>query len=215
MTSQSSRASKEDVLAAFRRKELLAAARRVFGTRGFEESTMDAIAEEARVAKGTIYLYYPSKQAIYDATFQEGMAELSRISADRVGAAADLKAAIRAFVDARVTFFQDNPDYYRIYVAEVSRHVLGRLPRKNACRPLLENQTQVLEQMFVRAIAAGEVRAVNAAAAATAVFDITRGIIGRRILTAATSPAADDINFITDLIWSGLQPRTSGAAQSE
>ena len=62
--------TKEAVVAAFRRGELLSAALRVFGAKGFEPATMDAIAEEAQVAKGTIYLYYPSKQAIYDAVFQ-------------------------------------------------------------------------------------------------------------------------------------------------
>ena len=41
-----SRTSKEDVLAAFRRTELLAAARKVFGNKGFEQATVEAIAEE-------------------------------------------------------------------------------------------------------------------------------------------------------------------------
>jgi len=208
MAAAPARVSKEDVLAQFRRTELLIAARRVFGARGFEQATMDAIADEAKVAKGTIYLYYPSKQAIYDATFQAGMLELQKLSADRVGSAAGLKEAIRAFVHVRVTFFQDNPDYYRIYVAEKTRQILGRLTRRSACRSTLESQTEVLEQVFARAIAAGEVRAVDPAAAATAVFDITRGIVGRRILTGATTAGTDDIDFITDLIWSGLQPRT-------
>ena len=50
---------------------------------------MDAIADEAKVAKGTICLYFPSKQAIYEATFLEGMVELNRL-ADVSGPAAGL-----------------------------------------------------------------------------------------------------------------------------
>lgn len=211
MTAQSARTSKEEVLAAYRRAELLAAARRVFGGAGFEAATMEAIADEAKVAKGTIYLYFPSKQAIYDATFQDGMDELQRLSAAQVGAAGNLKDAIRAFVHARVSFFGGNADYYRIYITEKTRHLTGQLPRRNPCRSSLESQTRDLEAVFERAIASGEVRAVDPAAAATAVFDITRGMIGRRLLSGATTNEADDIDFITDLIWSGLQPR--GAAQ--
>jgi hypothetical protein len=64
--------------------------------------------------------------------------------------------------------------------------------------------------VFARAIASGEVRAVDPVAAATAVFDITRGMVGRRLLTGATTDEETDINFITDLIWSGLQPRAAG-----
>jgi AcrR family transcriptional regulator len=210
MTAQSARISKEEVLAAYRRTELLAAARRVFGGAGFEAATMDAIADEAKVAKGTIYLYFPSKQAIYDATFQDGMDELQRLSAAQVAAAGNLKDAIRAFVHARVSFFQGNPDYYRIYITEKTRHLTGQLPRRNPCRSTLESQTRELEEVFERAIASGEVRAVDPVAAATAVFDITRGMIGRRLLSGATTNEEDDIDFITDLIWSGLQPRPAG-----
>lgn len=210
MTAQSSRASKEEVLAAYRRTELLIAARRVFGGHGFDAATMEAIAEEAKVAKGTIYLYFPSKQAIYDATFRDGMDELQRLSAERIAAAGSLKEAIHAFVSARVSFFQGNPDYYRIYITEKTRHLTGQLPRKNPCRSSLESQTKDLEEVFARAVASGEVRAVDPVAAATAVFDITRGMIGRRLLSGATTDETTDINFITDLIWSGLQPRAAG-----
>ena len=211
MTAQSARTSKEEVLAAYRRTELLAAARRVFGGSGFEAATMEAIADEAKVAKGTIYLYFPSKQAIYDATFQDGMDELQRISSERIAAAGNnLKQAIHAFVSARVSFFQGNPDYYRIYITEKTRHLTGQLPRRNACRSTLESQTKELEDVFARAIASGEVRAVDPVAAATAVFDITRGMVGRRLISGATTNEADDIDFITDLIWSGLQPRAAG-----
>ncbi|MEP6915595.1 MAG: helix-turn-helix domain-containing protein, partial [Acidobacteriota bacterium] len=70
----STRLSKEDVLTAYRRSALIQAAVRVFGGSGFEGATMDGIAREAGVAKGTIYLYYPSKQSIYDAALTAGFA---------------------------------------------------------------------------------------------------------------------------------------------
>lgn len=211
MTAQSARTSKEEVLAAYRRTELLTAARRVFGGHGFEAATMEAIADEAKVAKGTIYLYFQSKQAIYDATFQDGMDELQRLSSERIAAAGNnLKQAIHAFVSARVNFLQGNPDCYRIYITEKTRHLTGQLPRRNPCRSSLETQTRELEEVFARAVASGEVRAVDPVAAATAVFDITRGMVGRRLLSGATTSEDEDINFITDLIWSGLQPRAAG-----
>jgi AcrR family transcriptional regulator len=200
------RQSKEEVLAQFRRTELLAAARRVFGQHGFEQATMDAIADEAKVSKGTIYLYYPSKQAIYDATFREGMAELERLTDARVEAAATARDAIFAFVDVRVRYFQEHPDYFRIYVEEVARQLAHRGPRRSPCRTAIDGQTASLERVFQRALAAGGVRAVDPASAAQAVFDITRGLTGRRVLTGGQSDMAGDIAFITDLIWSGLEP---------
>ncbi|MEP7117137.1 MAG: TetR/AcrR family transcriptional regulator [Acidobacteriota bacterium] len=202
--------SKDDVVAAYRRGALLAAARGVFGANGFEQATMDAIAEEAGVAKGTIYLYYPSKQSIYDATFAAGTAELTRLTDAQVEAAPNPRSAIAAFVQARVSYFQEFPDYFRMYVIELSRIVIGLGPRQGGCRVAVEDHTRALQRAIEQAAARGEVRAVDPAAAALAVFDITRGLVARRLLTGAKSDATRDIDFITDLIWAGLQP-VSGA----
>jgi AcrR family transcriptional regulator len=46
---------------------VLEAALDVFVARGFAATRMDDIAAHAGVSKGTIYLYYPSKQAIFEA----------------------------------------------------------------------------------------------------------------------------------------------------
>jgi AcrR family transcriptional regulator len=199
------RASKEEVVAAFRRGELLNAALRVFGAKGFEQATMDAIAEEAEVAKGTIYLYYPSKQAIYDAAFQESLSELQRLTDARIEAATNAKDAVGGFVDVRVRYFQEHPDYYRIYVSEMGRQLSDHAPKLNSCKATIDEQTRSLQRVFERALVKREVRAIDPAQAALAVFDITRGLVGRRLLTCSKSDVAHDIEFITDLIWSGLR----------
>lgn len=200
------RTSKVDVVAAFRRGTLLDAARRVFGEKGFEQATMEAIADEAEVAKGTIYLYYPSKQAIYDATFAAGTEALTAVTDESVEAAPTAKAAIAAFIRARVLYFQEHPDYFRMYVTEISRIVTDRAPRQGVCRAALDGHTRTLQAAIERAAAAGHVRAVDPAATALAVFDMTRGLVARRVLTGAESDATRDIDFLTDLIWAGLQP---------
>ena len=196
--------TKVDVLAAFRRTELLAAARKVFGNKGFEQATVDAIAEEAGVAKGTVYLYYPSKQAIYDALFSEGMAELEAKVEERLESARGLKDVIAAYVDVKLRYFVEFPDYYRIYVAEVGRQLSDHAPKENPCKGAIDKQARKLQKRFEQAVSAGEIRAIDPAAASMAVFDITRGLVGRRLLNRETSDPAADVAFITDLIWTGL-----------
>jgi AcrR family transcriptional regulator len=50
-----------------RTKALLAAALDVFLERGFESARLDEVAQRAGVAKGTLYLYFPSKEALFEA----------------------------------------------------------------------------------------------------------------------------------------------------
>src|SRR5262245_8732491 len=128
------RPSREEVLTRFRRSALIEAAGHVFGERGFDHATLDAIAAEARVAKGTIYLYYPSKQAIYDATFESGMAELERLTTERIRAAKTIRDAIAGFIAVRTRYFQERPHFFRIYVAEVASRSVRRGTGARACR---------------------------------------------------------------------------------
>jgi AcrR family transcriptional regulator len=61
------RAQRAEAAKKMRREEILAAARRVFAERGFRGTTIADIAEEAGIALGTIYLYFPSKEAVFGA----------------------------------------------------------------------------------------------------------------------------------------------------
>jgi AcrR family transcriptional regulator len=63
----SSRLTKKEMVTAFRTREILAAARQVMEGRGPETATMEEIAAAAGVAKGTIYLYFPSKDDLVQA----------------------------------------------------------------------------------------------------------------------------------------------------
>lgn len=202
----SARLSKQDVLSAYRRSALLESARRVFGRAGFENATMEAIAKAADVAKGTIYLYYPSKRAIYDAAIQGCMAELEELTRARVEAAGSLRDAITTVVATRLEFFQRQQDFFRMYIAEIGRSLAQPKAARTRYVTRLDRQTQILERAIERAVARGEVRTVDPAATAQAVFDMTRGFVARHLLEQGRQDPARDVEFLTNLIWTGLGP---------
>jgi len=53
-----------------RRKQILEAALRVWLRDGYHQAPVDSIAREAGVAKGTIYLYFPTKEAVLQAAIE-------------------------------------------------------------------------------------------------------------------------------------------------
>jgi AcrR family transcriptional regulator len=50
---------------------ILKAAKRIFGERGFVATTMDDIADSARVAKGAVYHHFATKEALFEAVFEQ------------------------------------------------------------------------------------------------------------------------------------------------
>jgi TetR/AcrR family transcriptional regulator len=59
-----------------RKEEILDAAQKIFFEKGLAAATMDEIAEEAELSKGTLYLYYKSKEDMYLGVMMRGMEEL-------------------------------------------------------------------------------------------------------------------------------------------
>ncbi|GBD20104.1 HTH-type transcriptional repressor Bm3R1 [bacterium HR28] len=71
-------------------ERVLQAAKRLFLRFGFDKTTMDDVAREAGVAKGTLYRYWPSKEALFESLlFRELRAVnedfLTRIESDPAG----------------------------------------------------------------------------------------------------------------------------------
>ena len=66
-----------------RRQQILAAAKRCFRRKGYALTTMDEIAAEYGMSKGSIYWYYPSKKAVLIDLFQVWVEEtMNRILTD-------------------------------------------------------------------------------------------------------------------------------------
>ena len=57
--------------AAAKETVILAAAKQLFGHYGYRRTSIDDIAQEARIAKGTVYLYFKSKEEIFRALCQQ------------------------------------------------------------------------------------------------------------------------------------------------
>jgi AcrR family transcriptional regulator len=97
-----------------RRKAILAAARKVFWEKGYSRSTMPQIAAQAELAPGTLYLYFPSKDALYVELLMEGYDLLG----PRLGAAArqggDPAELGGRLIDVFFAFARECPEYFDI-----------------------------------------------------------------------------------------------------
>jgi AcrR family transcriptional regulator len=79
---------------AARPEELLDAALAVFGERGFRQTTLEEVANRAGVSKGTVYLYFASKDDLFRAVVEKKVVMLleaaEAIARTHEGSAADL-----------------------------------------------------------------------------------------------------------------------------
>jgi AcrR family transcriptional regulator len=102
-----------------RRREILRAARLEFFERGFHRPTVDEVAARAEVSKGTIYLYFESKEEILAHLLLEGLDLLLRDleAASKLEPPTPAEPALRALANAYLGFCQANPHYFRLIMA--------------------------------------------------------------------------------------------------
>src|SRR5688572_18438622 len=109
--------SKEEVVQEFRIQSIQEAALRVISRKGMAAATMQEIAEEAGVAKGTIYLYFRDRDELVEKTFEGAINQLIRrvdLALERMGT---FEEGLRAIISAKLEFFRENREFFRLYMS--------------------------------------------------------------------------------------------------
>jgi len=96
------------------RRALVAAAARAFAERGYHGAGIDEVSVDAGLAKGTVYNYFPSKRAIFEAVLLEAC-RLAAESADAIPADAPAGERLRAFVAGNLVWGKVNPGLSTVF----------------------------------------------------------------------------------------------------
>jgi AcrR family transcriptional regulator len=97
-----------------RREEILTAAYKVFVEKGLTSATVDDIAAVAELSKGTIYLYFHSKEDLYLSVMNRGLDIMLEMFEKATSTGDDPMQTIWNLSDAYNAFFDQHRDYFRM-----------------------------------------------------------------------------------------------------
>ncbi|HSD41571.1 MAG TPA: TetR/AcrR family transcriptional regulator [Burkholderiales bacterium] len=191
--------------------EILDAALDLFVERGYATTRLDDVAQRAGVSKGTVYLYFDSKEDLFKAVVRSGIVraieEAEQLVDEYEGSSADL---LRALVSGwwesigstrhsgipklMISEAQNFPELARFYYAEV-----------------IQRGSQLFARAIERGIERGEFRPVNVDYTVRALISplIMRSIIQHSFLPCAGPEDFDVPAYFahtTDLLLNGLRP---------
>ncbi|GAB2758860.1 TetR/AcrR family transcriptional regulator [Nocardioides pakistanensis] len=133
-----------------RRAELLAIAARLFATRGFTQTTVRDIADEAGILSGSLYHHFSSKEAMLDeilrgflGTLQERFVEIEREGDNP-------QQVLDALIRHAFATIHANPHAVALYQNEAS--LLSRLPDFG----YVDELSRKNENVWIRVIKAGQ-----------------------------------------------------------
>lgn len=99
-----------------KRRQILNAAASLFSTRPFHEVYLDDVAARAKVGKGTLYVYFKSKEDLYVSLIRQGFADMAAQARDGIegSSSRDVWARLRIIIHELIRFGTRYPDLYRV-----------------------------------------------------------------------------------------------------
>ena len=187
-----------------KREQILNAVVTVFSTRGYRATLVDEIAREAGVAKGTLYLYFQSKEQMYMEALRENIEKLHALTVARMEEASSTWDKIKALIAVRLEFGKAHKKFLRIYLSEFAVSYAARGKSSERLRTLVQKESELLQRVFEKGIRAGEVRAAPPEQLVAILQDIVRGIMASRLTGFRSSESELDPDLIVDLLRKGL-----------
>ncbi len=180
-----------------RKNAILKAARKLFFEKGFRPVTVESIARKAELSKGSIYLYYNSKEEIYSQILLSDIDKFHEHIADILQTPASAAEALIRLAEIYVDFFLNDRELFRILMNFMLHNNDMNLPEDlNHHIIKTTNRTiGIVEQVFRHGIDRGEFPPdINLRLNRNAIWGLLNGIISLHLFTGTEARRAEVIH---------------------
>lgn len=198
-------ATKEELVREFRVREILEAACRVVARHGFQGATIDRVAEEAGIAKGTVYLYFHTKEELLKAAVEQGIQTFTDQVRSAVEEVHDPLEKLCRLVDVSLKLSDVHRDFFKTLLLE--RNFLAAAPDHPEAARMLDlylTHIRFIEDVIQAGVDAGILRPHSVEASAFALNEAIRGCFQQRALGLTARAAEEDADILLDLFFHGV-----------
>lgn len=188
------------------RKKIIAAAVDLFNKQGFEQTTVEQIAEAADVAKGTIFNHFPVKEAIALAHVQRKLKEAGPEIVKKVEGMPDTRTRLTALFNLTNEWLENslNEDVIRRYMA----YMIQTLPETAKNQEARSGYGDILQSIISLGQEKGEIRRDIPAGTLAIYLDWQNALVMMAWLAYPGVSKTDMVNRMTDLFLNGAIDRT-------
>jgi len=120
-----------------KRQLIMQAALKVFSRKGYSPTALDEIAQEAGIAKGTLYLYFKDKEDLVCSTLMFVLDDLKHRMLEAIPEDLPAVETLKRIALFMFQYFAENDEFYNIYVTILNYN-------------LVSNYTSLIERMLER-----------------------------------------------------------------
>ncbi len=191
----------EEGLAERRREEILRVSTRLFASAGFACTDLQDVADKLGVGKGTLYRYFPTKQALFEAAVERAIRGMRSAIDAAAGGIADPLERIGAAVRVYLAYFDAHPECVELLMQERAHLTERRKPRYFEHRE--ENRSE-WEAVYRALIARGLVRDMPVDRIMDTLGSLVYGAMFTNYFAGRRKTLPEQADDILDVVFNGL-----------
>jgi len=134
-----------------KRQAIIESARKIFAMKGYEDTTIAEIAEDAGIAVGTVYLYFGNKRDIYTSVSLDWATSLAAAFEDPAIAALPWEQVPRAMIEATFRICRRDSDMMSLFQVDIQS--AEEIQKHKVADELI---TEIIDNFLRGAIAQGQ-----------------------------------------------------------
>jgi AcrR family transcriptional regulator len=176
------------------------AAIKVFSSNGYNGATMDDIALNAGVAKGTLYYHFKSKEEIFKYIVKEGMNKIRENVQERVDNEEDVILKLKVLCKVQLDLVYKNRDLFKVIMSQL----WGRELRQLELRDIVQNYIMLIESYLKEAMDKGIIKKGNTSLKAYTFFGALCSSTVYEIINEDTVNIDEIIDNLTNYLLKGM-----------
>jgi AcrR family transcriptional regulator len=191
----------DETLSANRREEILDAAAQLFAQHGYADTDTQLLADKLGVGKGTLYRYFPSKEALFLAAVDRVMRDLCREVDTCIAGIADPLDQVAEAIRAYLAYCAAHPECVELLIQERAQFKDRKKPTYFEHR---EANVERWRALYRKLIAEGRIRDMPVARITDVMSDLVYGTMFTNYFTGPRKPPAAQAQEILDVVFHGI-----------
>jgi len=194
----------KEVIRDFRRDQVIAVARRLYGERGTTDVSMDEIAAEAGVARSTVYVYFANRDELLRACLKGMHDQLLEDIAETWEENAEPVHRLERLIEGMLERIDDDPAFFRLALMTQGMVIQGGEAVGTELASIGLNIARLIRDLYVDGVSSGIFRDIDPDEAVNLIGQQVYGAMAVRAGEVLSQPASDAADKICAFILRGL-----------
>ncbi len=192
---------RKKILDAVTRQDIIDAIAATLVNEGMQGFTMDKVAAEAGVAKGTLYTHFKSKEEAIEVTINTIVDPLASALDDIVGSDASPSNKLRRYTTLNFIFFDDHRDLFRVILYDREQ---AHGPKERFHDSRYWAFVQKLASIFEEGINNGDFLSLPCLKVAAMFIEANLSMVVQRLAGSTTGNIEEDVDLVMKVFLQGI-----------